>query len=135
MSCRRHQLASADALKYIYEAFLLCVNSLLQCLRVRIRAQIFRPELGSVRFPHLLHLVAHLPINTNLLTLYVSVFIRQNILNSSLSWSKGSEANPWYTLPLSCFEALLCFLLCFLNYFTQIVPFFFLSEAVAQRCS
>ena len=123
MSCRRHQLASPDALKYIYEALLFCMSSLLQCLRVRIRAQIFRPDLGSVRFPPLLHLVAPLPINTNLLTLYVSVFIHQNILNSSLSWSKGSEANPWYTLyafqpptVLSNIPSFLCLKLCYVSY-------------------
>ena len=88
-----HQFASPDALKYIYEAFLFCVGCLLQCLGVRIRVQIFRPDLGSVRFPPLLYLVAHLPINTNILTSYVLVFIHQNILNSSLSRGKSSEAN------------------------------------------
>ena len=126
--------------------FLFCVSSLLKCLRVRIRIQIFRPDLGLVRFSPLLHLVAHLPINTNLLASYVSVFIRQNILNSSLSWSKSSEANPWYKLyafqpatvlfNISSFLCLklLCFLLCFINYLTQIAPFFIFSEAVSQRC-
>ena len=33
------------------------------------------------------------------------------------------------------FETLLCFLLCFINYLTQMAPLFFFSEAVAQRCS
>ena len=46
----------------------------------------------------LIHQVAHLPINTNLLISYVSVSIRRNILNSSLSSSKSLEANPWCKL-------------------------------------
>ena len=124
MSCRRHQLAFPDALKYIYEALLFCVGSLLQCLGVRIRTQIYRPDLGLVRFSPLLHLVAHLPINTNLLTSYVSVFIRQNILNSSLSWSKSSEANPWYKLyafqpatVLSNISSFLCLKPCYVSYY------------------
>ena len=74
------------------------LGCLLHCFRVIIRAQIFRPDLGSVRPPPLLHLVAHLLINTNVLTLYVSVsvFIRKSTLNSSLLWSKSTEKNPWY---------------------------------------
>ena len=32
------------------------------------------------------------------------------------------------------FKSLLCFLLCFINYLTQIAPLFFFSEAVTQRC-
>ena len=118
--------------------FLFCVGSLLQCFRLRIMAQIFRPDLGSVRSPPLLHLVAHLLINTNLLTSYASVYIRKNILNSSLSWSKSSQTNPWYRL--LCFSAsygftqhflflvfeTLCFLLYFINYedvaTTQMTP-------------
>ena len=39
----------------------------------------------------------------NRLTSYVSVFIRKNILNSFLPWSKSSETNPWYKL--LCFSA------------------------------
>ena len=78
--------------------FLFCVGSLLQCFRLRITVQIFRPDLGSLRSPPLLHLVAHLLINTNLLTLYASVYNRENILNSSLLWSKSSQSNPWYRL-------------------------------------
>ena len=127
--------------------FLFCVGSLLQCFRLRIMAQIFRPDLGSVRSPPLLHLVAHLLINTNLLTSYASVYIRKNILNSSLSWSKSSQTNPWYRL--ICFSAsygftqhffflvfeTLCFLLYFINCedvaTTQIAPiFFFLSVSL-----
>ena len=59
----------------------------------------------------------------------VSVFIRKNILNSSLSWSKSSKGNPWYrllyfsaSLDLTqyllflMFETLLCFLLYFINF-------------------
>ena len=100
-----------------------------------------------MRFPSLLHLVAYLPINTNLLTSYVSVLICQNILNSSLSWSKNSERNPRYKLyafqpatvlaNISSFLCLtlLCLFLCFINCLTQIAPFFFFSEAVAQRSS
>ena len=91
---------------------------------VRIRAQISQPDLGSVRFPPLLHLVAHLPVNTNLLTWYVSVFIRQNILNSSLSWSKSSEANPWYKLyafqpatVLSNISSFLCLKVYYVSYY------------------
>ena len=80
-----------------------CVGSLLQCFRVRIMAEVFGPELGSVRLPPLLHLFAHLMINTNLQTSYVSVFIRKNILNSSLSWSKSSETNLWHRL--LCFSS------------------------------
>ena len=122
--------------------FLFCVGSLLQCFRLRIRAQIFRPDLGSVRSPPLLHLVAHLLINTNLLTSYASVYIRKNILNSSLSWSKSSQTNPWYRLLcfstsygftqhflFLVFETLLSFLLYFINYddvaATSIAPIFF----------
>ena len=33
----------------------------------------------------------------------MSVFIRKNILNFSLSWSKSSETNPWHRL--LCFSA------------------------------
>ena len=119
-----------------------CVGSLLQCFRVRIMAEVFGPELGSVRLPPLLHLFAHLMINTNLQTSYVSVFIRKNILNSSLSWSKSSETNLWHRLLcfsssygstqhflLFVFETLPCFLLCFINYedvaTTQIALIFF----------
>ena len=77
---------------------------------------------------------------TNLI--YFSVFIRENILNSSLSWSKTAENNPWYRL--LCFsasygftqhflflllETLLCFVLYFINCkraaAAQIVPIFF----------
>ena len=126
---------------------LFCVGSLFQCFRLRIRAQIFRLDIGLVRSPPLLHLVVHLLINTNLLTSYASVYIRKNILNSSLSWSKSSQTNPWYRL--LCFSASygftqhflflvlepLCFLLYFINYedvaTTQIAPIFsFLSVSV-----
>ena len=107
--------------------FLFCVGSLLQCIRLRIR--VLDLDLGSVRSPPLLHLVAHLLINTNLLTSYASVYIRKNILNSSLSWSKSSQTNPWYRLLcfsasygftqhflFLVFETLLSFLLYFINY-------------------
>ena len=101
MYWRCHQLTniltSSYALKMHLWNVLFCVGSLFQCFRVRIRAQIFWQDLGPVRSLPLPHLVAHL-INTNLLTSYVSVFIRKNILNSSLSWSKSSETNPWYRL-------------------------------------
>ena len=128
--------------------FLFCVGSLLQCFRLRIRAQIFRPDLGSVRSPPLLHLVAHLLINTNLLTSYASMYIRKNILNSSLSWSKSSQIHQWYRLLcfsasygftqhflFLVFETLLSFLLYFINYeavaTTQLAPiFFFLSVSL-----
>ena len=49
------------------------------------------------------YLTAHLLINTNILTSYISVLIYKNILNSSLPWSKSSETNPWYRL--LCFWA------------------------------
>ena len=118
------------------------IKSLLQCFRLRIRVQVFRPYLGSVRSPPLLHLVTHLLINTNLLTSYASVYNRKNILNSSLSWSKNSQTNLWYRLLcfsasygftqhflFLVFETLLCFLLYFINYedvaTTQIAPIFF----------
>ena len=134
--------------KYIYEVFLFCVGSLLQCFRVRIKAQIFRPDLGWVSSPLLFHLVALLLINTNLLTSYASVCNRKSILNSSLSWSKSSQINLWYRLlcfPAShgftqhflflVFETLLSFLLYFMNYedvaTTQLAPiFFFLSVSL-----
>ena len=126
--------------------FLFCVGSLLQGFRVRIRAQIFQPDLGSVRSPSLLHQVAHLLINTNLLTSYALVCIHKNILNSSLSWS--SQTIPWYRLLcfsvsycftqhflFLVFETLLYFLLYFLNYedvaTTQIAPIFFFSLSVS----
>ena len=136
-----------------------CVGSVLQCFRIRIRANIFWPDLGSVRPAPLLHLLRHLLINTNLITSYVSVFIPKNILNSSLSWSKSSENNPWYRLlcfPAShgftqdflflLFETLLCFSLCFKNLehvaTKQIaLIFFFLSvslllpKLITSRCS
>ena len=72
------------------------VGSLLQCFRVRIRVQIFRPDSGSVRAPPLLQLFVHPLIITNSLTSYVPVFIRKSILNSSLPWSKSAENHPWY---------------------------------------
>ena len=122
----------------------------------RIRAQIVRPDLGPVwlppnppSFPSPLsihtHLVAHLLININLRTSYISVFIRKNILNSSLTCSKSSE-----TYRHLCFSAshgftkhflfhlfetlLLCFLLRFVNCnhaaITQRAPIFFLSVSL-----
>ena len=132
MSCRRQQLVniltSPDIFKmHFWGVSVLCGLSL-SIFRIRIRAQILRLDLGPVRPPPLSQLVTHLLINTNLLTSYVSVFIRKNILNSSLSWSKSTETNPWYRL--SCFlvshgftqhflflvfETLLCFLICFIN--------------------
>ena len=92
-----------------------------------------------MRLLPLLHQVAHLPINTNLLTSCVSVFIRQNILNSSLSWTKSSEANPWYKLyafqpatvlpNISSFLYLtLCYVSYFLNHLKQIALFFFFQK-------
>ena len=106
----------------------------------------FEPDLGSVRFLPLLHQVGHPLIDTNLLTSYVSVFIRQYILNSSVLWSKSSEGNPWYKLyafqsatvlfNISSFLCLkLCYVSYFLNYLTQIALFFFFSEAVSHTCS
>ena len=108
--------------------FLFYVCSLLQCFRLRIRAQIFQPDLWLFWIPLLLYLVAHLLINTNLLTSYASVYIRKNILNSSLSWSKSSQTNSWYRLLglstsygftqhflLLVFKTQLCFLLYFIN--------------------
>ena len=124
MSRRRHQLTSQDALKYNEKPFLFCVSSLLQCFRVRIRAQIFRPDLGKMRFHPLLYLVVHLPINANILTSHVLVFIRQNILNSSLSRGKSSEANLWYKLYdfqsatfLSNISSFFCLKLCYVSYY------------------
>ena len=107
---------------------LFCVGSLFQCFRVRIRAQIFPPNLGSMRSPPLLLQVTPLLINTNLLTSYVSVYIHKSILNSSLSWSNSSQTNPGYKLLcfsasygftqhllFLVFETLLCSLLYFIN--------------------
>ena len=91
-------LTSSYALKIHFWDVLFCGDSLLQCFRVRIRAQIFWQDLGPVRPPPHPHLVAYRLINTNLLTLYVSVFICKNILNSSLSWSKSWETNPPYRI-------------------------------------
>ena len=107
MSCRRHQLTSSDALKYIYEAFLFCVSSLLQCLRVRTRAQSFRPDLGSMRLPPLRHLDAHLLIDTNLLTSqYVSVLLVKKfwiLLCRGVRAQKIiHDTNSYLTFPLSC---------------------------------
>ena len=88
-------LAMLDVLKYISKVFLFCVVSLLQCFRVRFKEQIIiQPDLGPVRPSPLRHIVAHMLININLLTSYVSMFIRKNILNS-LSRSNSSETNPW----------------------------------------
>ena len=134
--------------KWISKAFLFCVGSLLHYFRFRIREQTFQPDLGPVSPLRISHLVAHLLINTNLLTFYVSVFFRKNILNSSLSCSKSSETNPWYGLLcfsashgfthhffFLVFETLLCFLLCFINCEhaarTQRAPSFLLFS----RCS
>ena len=95
-----------------------------------------------MRSPLFLQLVAHLLINANLLTSYVSVFMLKNIPNSFLSWSKSTENNPWYRLLcfsashgfhkhflFLVFKALLCFALCFINCehtgTAQIVPIFF----------
>ena len=106
-------------------------------IRVRITAQIFRPDLGPVRLPLLPHLVAHVLINRNLLTSYVSVFIRKNILNSFLSWSKSLETNPCFSAShgftqhflFLVFKTLLCFVLSFIHCehaaTTQKVPIFF----------
>ena len=99
-----------------------------------------------MRLLPLLHQVAHLPINTNLLTSYVSVFICQNILKSSLWWSKSTEPNPWYKLyaflpatVLSNISSFLCLKLCYVSYFlnhlTQTALFSVFSEANSQRCS
>ena len=99
-----------------------------------------------MRLLPLLHQVAHLPINTNLLTSYVSVFICQNILKSSLRWSKSTEPNPWYKLyaflpatVLSNISSFLCLKLCYVSYFlnhlTQTALFSVFSEANSQRCS
>ena len=63
--------------KWISEAFLFCVGSLLHYFRFRIREQTFQPDLGPVRPLRIPHLVAHLLINTNLLAFYASVFIRK----------------------------------------------------------
>ena len=113
-----------------------------------MRAKFFRPDLRVLRFPLLSHLVGgHLVGNTNLLTSYTSVLIRKNILNSSLSWSKGSENNSWNRLLcfsasygfiqhflFLVFEILLCFLLSFLNCehaaTMQRVPIFSLSVSL-----
>ena len=139
-------LTSSYALKMYFWGVLFCVGSLIQCFRERIRVQTFRQDLGPVRPPHLLHLVAHLLINKNWLASYVSVFIRKKILNSSLLSSKSSETNPWCRL--SCFSAshgfiqhflLLVFeTLCFLLYIiicehaatTQRAPICFLSVSL-----
>ena len=148
-------LTSSYALKMHFWGVLFCMGSLFQCFRVRIRSQIFRQDLGPVRPPPLPHLVAHLLINKNLLTSYVSVFICKNILNSSLLWSKSSETNPWYLLWLNSHGFIQHFLflvfetLYFLLYFiifehaatTQRAPICFLSVSLllliffTSRCS
>ena len=147
MSCRRHQLASPDALKYIYEAFLFCVSSLLQCLRVRIRAKIFRPDLGTVKFPPLLHLVAHLPINANLLTsMYRCSFAKtfwillcHEVRAQKLIHNKNSmlfsQPRFYLTFPLSCVWNSAMFPIMFYKLFNANSTVFLFSEAVAQRCS
>ena len=126
------------------------MGSLLQCFKVRIRAQIFGPDLGSMRPPPLLHLVAHLLIGTSLLTSYVSVLIHKNILNSSLPWRAQKQihnTNSYAFQPATVFpniSSYLClftvfllvlmklrhfFLLCLINYedvaTTQIASIFF----------
>ena len=108
--------------------FFLYLSSLLQCFRVRIWAQIFRPDLGPVRLPPLLYLVAHLPINTFAKTFWILLCreVRaQKIIHDTLCFS-ASHGFIWHFLFL-VFETLLCFLLCFINYLTQIAPFFFFS--------
>ena len=57
-----------DAQPTKQQAVVLSVRSILQCFRVRIRAQISRQDLDLERSPPLSHLVAQLLINTNLLS-------------------------------------------------------------------
>ena len=102
--------------------FLFFVDSLLQRFTVRIRLQIFRPDLGSVRLPPLSHLLAHLLINTNLLTPDVSVFICKNIVNSFCR--EGPETNRWYRL--LCFSASQGFIQHFFFLVFETQPYFLL---------
>ena len=101
----------------------------IQYFRVRIRAQIFRPDLGSVRPPPLLHLL----INTNLLTSCLGVHSQKcrTVRAQKIIHDPNSYAFQPATSNISCFLCLklLCFLLCFISYedvtATQIVPIFF----------
>ena len=111
-----------DLSRYLKNALLRCfwlVWTLYFNVRVRITAQIFRPDLGPVRLPLLPHLVAHVLINRNLLTSYVSVFIRKNILNSFLSWSKSLETNPCFSAShgFTHISSFLCLKLCYASYY------------------
>ena len=91
-------LTSPDALKLHFRGIsVLC--GLSTSMESELRVQTFQPDLGRVKLSPLPHLVVHLLINTNLIVIwFISVFICKNILNSSLSWSKSSETNPWYRL-------------------------------------
>ena len=107
MSCRCHQLMNIltfpDALnRHFRDDSVLC-GSLLQCFKVRIRTQIFRPDLGPVRLPPPLQLVVHKAHQHKITNPYISMFIRKDILSSSLLWIKSSETSPWYRQ--SCFSA------------------------------
>ena len=135
--------------KCISEAFLFCVGSLLQCFRDRIRAQIFRSDLVTVRPPPIHLLVAHLLNNTSLLTSYVSFSIAKAFWTLSEKNSFILKTNHWYriqtlmlfsqlqfypTFSLSCVWNSLYFLLCFANCehaaTTQRAPIFVLSVSL-----
>ena len=117
------------------------MGSLLQCFKVRIRAQIFGPDLGSMRPPPLLHLVAHLLIGTSLLTSYVSVLIHKNILNSSLPWRAQKQihnTNSYAFQPATVFPKfffLLVFIYCLLTCTYETPPFFSFMFNKLWRCS
>ena len=135
--------------KCISEAFLFCVGSLLQCFRDRIRAQIFRSDLVTVRPPPIHLLVAHLLNNTSLLTSYVSFSIAKAFWTLSEKNSFILKTNHWYRLLcfsvsynftqhflflVFVFETLLYFLLCFTNCehaaTTQRAPIFVFSVSL-----
>ena len=84
--------------KCISEAFQFCVGSLLQCFRGRIRAQIFRSDLVTVRPPPIHLLVAHLLNNTSLLTSYVSFPIAKAFWTFSEKNSFILKTNHWYRI-------------------------------------
>ena len=108
-------LTLLDALQCISKVFLFCVGSLLQCFRVRIREKIIRTDLESVKPSPLRHIVAHMLINTNLLTLYVSVSFEKTfwILCREVTAQKlihNSQPRFSQHFLFLAFETLLCFL-------------------------
>ena len=87
-----------------------------------------RFRVGEVTLsPPLLYLVAHLPINTFAKTFWILLCreVRaQKIIHDTLCFS-ASHGFIWHFL--SCVWNSTMFLLCFINYLTQIAPFFFFS--------